>query len=125
MLPKNKVAAEVEKLWKEIIAERSANENSTDVKSENDYIEEEIEIVATGEHPGERNMIFGCPSLRQRAINGLKVLKASKPDNNGLETDLSDLVSDLFHLAYQAGLEPDEIVRRAHVHFDAEISGDF
>jgi len=120
---KKEVTAEIEKLWKEIVSNREGGGDN--VRSEDGYVEEELEIK-TWKRPGEYNCsLCGSPSLRQRAINGLKTLKAYDSDDNGLETDLSDLISDLFHLAYQAGCDPDEIVRMAHVHFDAEIKGDF
>lgn len=121
---KEEVSEEVETLWKEIVSERE--DKSTNVLTEDGHAEDPEDIaIETGKHPGERNTAFGCPSLRGRAIDGLKALKAYGGDDNGLETDLSDMVSDLFHLAFQAGLDPDEIVRKAHVHFDDEIRGIF
>jgi len=35
---------------------------------------------------------------------------------------VSDLVSDLFHLGRGVGVEPDEIVHGAQIHFEAEVA---
>jgi hypothetical protein len=124
---KKEVAAEVDKLWKEIVSARDKTATPAVLTEEGfkeDPTEIEIQVNEFGVG-GEKNTFLGSPSLRQRAINGLKALKAYGPDDNDLETNLSDMVSDLFHLAFQANLDPDEIVRRAHVHFDAEIKGDY
>jgi len=118
------IADNLEMLWKEIIEARKdifPASKTTEVLTEDEFKENpsKLKIMFKGEY----NTVFCYPSLRQRAINGLLALKAYEADNNGLETDLSDMVSDLFHLAFQAGLDPDEIVRKAHVHFDDEIRG--
>lgn len=64
-----------------------------------------------------------CRQNRDRARKAKAAIVASKPDNNGLETDLMDLVAHLLHLAWFNGFDVDHIIDQARGHFNVEVHG--
>ena len=64
------------------------------------------------------------PTNEERAERAFRTLRNSEL-NRMCEEDRADtfvdLVTDLLHLAYQYGVEPDYIIRMASAHYDAEV----
>lgn len=60
------------------------------------------------------------PTNRERADRAKAYLLAASADD-GVCTAIVDVITDLLHLARQAGLNPGQIIALAQLHFQAEF----
>lgn len=75
-------------------------------------------------------MADGDPTNKERAATARAALESqekyydlwrNEPDPESLGTSITDLVTDLLHLARQNDIEPDYVISTAQMHFDAEV----
>lgn len=70
-----------------------------------------------------RRAEFGTPRNDDRAEKGDRVLGAYNMINGGSNDDRSDYtdcLTDLFHSMASCGIDPQDIINTAHMHFEAE-----
>jgi hypothetical protein len=64
------------------------------------------------------------PKNLERLARARALLDQYDSSSEGLETALTDLMADMYHLIEQEGLPFEEIRRTAYMHFCAEVGGD-